>query len=327
MTAILGSINRRINSRPFDAMTTPIHTPRGRYGLVHYGVIVPGLPDPLRFFNAILILGDARIPVFDNRGYTTTTPADSAWLLLGSAAITDGFHLYSAADDGDLAADGSHLRLGGVTLERSTDCVKLAVNRPDVEIELVLEPTSAVSQFARRSGLYDHWSVLCDYRGGFTTGGEQIEVSGLCTYEYARAVNLPMPVRFFTYHVLNIDANVQVLLAEQRGPQGLPLQRSVYVRNRDGTSEELTNKFRFDVLEHAEPAVLTPDGRRMQLPRRFSWAVRDQSGRDVVTIEGISNDDFVYGLGAGYVGSYQYSGTYRGRAISGTGYVEWIDRR
>jgi hypothetical protein len=75
----------------------------------------------------------------------------------------------------------------------------------------------------------------------------------------------------------------------------------------------------FTVLEYDPEPRVTPDGRAMRLPLRFGWGAGD------VAIQGTSVGDWTYGLGAGYVGSYDYDGTFAGRAITGRAYLEYID--
>jgi hypothetical protein len=99
------------------------------------------------------------------------------------------------------------------------------------------------------------------------------------------------------------------------------------VRDVDGAATTHTRGFRHQVLEYAPQPLTTPDGHRMRMPRRFTWSVDDGSGNELISIDGVANDDFAYGLGSGYAGSYQFTGRFRGAPIAGTGYIEWIDRR
>lgn len=327
--ALSAQVNRigARNERRFDPTGTT-HTQRGRWGIVHYGVMVPGLPDPFRFLDLIVILGTARAPVFDNRALVRGTPSDSAWVLLGSGA-TDLFRPYGiAAGECMLAPDGGALAFGAdVVLRRSGREVTLHGQQDDASVDLTMRLTPAVSHFAHLPGIYDHWSVLAEYDGTFRAGGTSFAASGLCTYEYARAVNVPLPMYFFTYQIVNVDADTQVLMTEVLGPRGLPVQRAVFVRGRDGSTAVHTRGYRHEVHEYAPDPLITPDGQPMRMPRRFSWRVVDGDGVDVIAIDGESNEDFVYGMAAGYAGSYRYEGVFRGEAISGTGYQEWIDRR
>lgn len=78
------------------------------------------------------------------------------------------------------------------------------------------------------------------------------------------------------------------------------------------------------VSARSEP-LRTPDGRTMVLAARWRWAVHDDAGREVAALECTARDDWTYGLGAGYVGSFTYAGAFDGRPLEGTGYVEAIE--
>ena len=64
----------------------------------------------------------------------------------------------------------------------------------------------------------------------------------------------------------------------------------------------------------------------MRMPATVAWSARHQ-GTEVVSVSGRCNGDWVYGLGAGFVGSYDYVGTFRGESIRGTAYFEYVDLR
>jgi hypothetical protein len=84
---------------------------------------------------------------------------------------------------------------------------------------------------------------------------------------------------------------------------------------------------RLEVLEERPAPLVTPDGRTMRMPRRWRWDVRDAAGAARTALACEARDDWVYGLGAGYVGSFTYAGTHAGRPVDGAGYVEWIEVR
>jgi hypothetical protein len=323
-------LNRQagLDGRRFDP-AAPARTLGGRWGIGHYGVMIPGLPEPFRFFDAIVVLGAPRVPIFGAEALLRTTRRDAAWILTGTAALEDGFQHYSIAADCDLVEDDRHLRFADhLTIERRGREVRLQAARGDVTADLELLLTPAVSHFAHLPGIYDHWSVLARYQGSFTAGGRTEQLSGLCTYEHARAVNAALPfVTFFTYHVLNVSAATQVLMVELLGSRGIVIQRMVYVRDVDGNGTRHTRDFRHVVHAYAEEPLVTPDGFRMTMPQSFSWSVLDDDGSELVSIEGTANGDYRYGLGAGYAGSYHYTGVFRGEPIGGTAYHEWVDRR
>ncbi len=79
-----------------------------------------------------------------------------------------------------------------------------------------------------------------------------------------------------------------------------------------------------DVAEERPEPLVTPDGRTMRMPQRWSWTVRDDAGARRTTLACRALGDWTYGLGAGWVGSFAWEGEHRGRAVAGTGYVEWV---
>lgn len=331
--ALLRQVNRsgaRIG-RPFDP-ATPIGPPSGRHSWVHYGVMVPGLPEPHRTFGVMSIVGTPGVSIFANDHAITTTPGDTAYLVSASAAMRGGtFRTYSIARDCEFAADGSRIRFGDdLSITGRYPDFEVRRTHPDADVSLRLRGTDTVTYFADlRGGLYSHWSLLCEYEG--TVG--DTEASGLCTFEYARGVGLHslpvpgtpnIPTTFFSYHVLNIDDRTQVLYGEALLPGGIPVIRAANVRGLDDHGAEYTDAS-LTVHAHEAQARETPDGRRMRLPSELTIEARDASGAGVFTLDGKTNGDWAYGLGAGFVGSYDYTGTFRGRSVSGTAYMEYVD--
>jgi hypothetical protein len=311
-----------------NGSATSVAIPHGQREIVRYGVMMPNLPEPFRFFDAIVVLGTARVPTFGERSLATGDPDNTAWILTGSGVTPNDFEQYNITGQCDLSPDGTQLRFDDhLVINRTASAITLSATRPKASVQLTLNPTSAVSHFVHIPGLYDHWSLLCQAEGTFTAGRDSFTRKTLCTYEYARAVNLPLPFLFFTYQILNVDETTQVLMTEVLGPIGLPLHRTVYIRTVDGAATTHTRGYEHTVHEYSPDHLTTPDGHKMRMPKRFNWRVADDDGADLITIDGTTNDDFAYGLGAGYAGSYHYTGRCRGAPITGTGYIEWIDRR
>ena len=322
--AALGLVNRTstVHGQPFDPLT-PVPTRRGTGDIVHYGVMVPGLPEPIRFLDVIVILGTARAPIFGAPALVSGPATDAAWVLTGSGTDPDSFAQLSASRDCDLSADGAHLRFGDqLRIDRAAGRIAVRIDRPALSASLELAPTRAVSHFARIPGVYDHWSVLCRYAGEIGS----VPVSGLCTWEYAQARNLPLPFRTFAYHVLTLDDSTQALVSEVLGPGGLPVLQAVYLRHVDGRSSVHTRDFTHTVVEWTAQPLTTPDGHEMRMPHTVAWSVQDDDGAPLLDVSVIANGDFTYGLGAGYAGSCRFAGTYRGRPVEGTSYLEWISR-
>lgn len=335
---LAGVINRTAarNGRPFDVLT-PMRPPGGRRrSWAHYGVMVPGLPAPHRFFGVMSILGTPGVAIFANDHAITTTPADIVYTSSATAGMSgDQFLVHSIERDCEFRSDGSYLKFGDDPLiEGHYPKFTLHRHHRDVEIELEIHATDVVSHFAHVPGAYDHWSVLAQCRGSLRDRHGITPVETLCTVEYATGIGVHslaphtrrrLPIPFFTYHVLNIDPTTQVLLVQVLGPAGLPIQRRVYLRGLDDHGSVHTRGFDFTVTEH-QPRT-TPSGHVMRLPTRLHWQVSDNGNNPLIAIKGTSNSDYSYGLGAGFVGSYDYTGTFAGRAITGTAYMEYIDLR
>ncbi|MGW4635995.1 DUF6670 family protein [Nocardia sp. NPDC004415] len=314
---------------PFDPQT-PFHPPRGRYSTVHYGLMLPGLPAPLNFVDVIAVLGQPRIPLWRNDHLIETTDADTANLLIGAGVRFPGqFRGYQVARDMELAPDTSLVRFGeDFRLEGRYPDFTVTYRNPAFDLDLRVRATDKVSHFvALRGGLYDHWSLLCRYEGTVTHQGETIELAGLNTLEYARGVHIPLPLRFFTYQIINIDDSTQVLMVEVLGPLGVPVQRAVYLRSLTDHGGTYEDGFHFAVQRLEPTPRRTPNGLSMQLASQFSWGVNDDNGDELIEIHGTTNDDYVYGMAGGYVGSYAYTGRFRGEPITGTGYIEYLGTR
>ncbi|ARU57942.1 hypothetical protein OLMES_3922 [Oleiphilus messinensis] len=318
-----------IAGQPFSP-ATGVDIPKGLYGTVHYGIMVPGLPEPFRFLNIIVLIGQPKARLFANPHLIETSAKDTANLLVGSATATpDHFQGYSVQRDCEFKPDGSYLKFGNdLVIEGQYPNFSVVREGHDFNLQLSLRATDKIAHFSRMvGGLYDHWSILCEYQGVIEQHGEKTELQGLCTYEYARAMNVNLPFRFFTYQIINIDENTQVLMVEVLGPFNMEVQRRVYVRTLDDHGGIYSKGFDFKVHTFESEEVVTPNGVRMRLPGQFSWRVEDDEGVELITIEGDCNQDFNYGMTAGYAGSYHYKGRFKGQAISGTGYIEYIDLR
>lgn len=318
-----------LKGKPFDPFTS-FAPPQGRYGTVHYGIMVPNLPAPHNFLNIITVIGQPKIELFRNGHLITTTALDTANLLIGTSTGTpDHFNGYSVKNDCELHADGSYLRFGkDIILQGKYPHFSARREGTAFNFDLTLRATDKVAHFARLiGGLYDHWSILCEYEGCIKQKGITTPVQGLCTYEYARAVNIALPFRFFSYQIINIDERTQVLFVQVLGPMNMPVQRRIYVRSLDDHGGVYTRGFDFTVQELEAEQVVTPRGRRMRLPKKFSWHVDDDEGKELIAIEGLANGDFKYGMTGGYAGSYGYSGSFKGKPVKGTGYIEYIDCR
>ena len=317
------------NCIPFDPRT-PTHTPKGLYGCVHYGVMIPNLPAPFNFLNLLTVVGQPKVKLFRNEHLIKTKAIDTANVLIGTAVGTqDHFRGYSVKNDCKLAKDGSSLNFGNdLLLEGKYPNFHAKRQGHDFNFNLKIRATDKFADFLHINfELYNHWALLCEYEGYLEYQGQKTEIKGLCTYEYARAVNINMDIKSFTYHILNIDEKTQVLMVEAIGLLNWVYQRRVYVRSVDDHGAIYSKEFKFNVTKFEPERKITPNGLSMRLPQTFDWSVSDDNGQPLISIVGLANGDFQYGMAGGYAGSYQYEGMFKGKAIDGTGYIEYLDTR
>jgi hypothetical protein len=328
-----------LNGRPFSNAIPMVPLVGERwFSWVHYGVMVPGLPEPHRFFNVMAILGTTGAVCFDNDPAIRTTARDTAYVISTTSATPErAFRSYSLTQECELSADGSRLRFGeDLVIEGSYPRYQLHRDLGTVTVDLELELTDKVAYFVRAPRVYDHWSLLARCHGAIRDRDGAVEIEGLGTFEYARGAGLyslagvrpprwlKVPVTRFTYQVLNVDATSQLLLTEV-GRRGGIAMRGAYERGLEDYGG-MRPRAEMTITQRRTQPAITPDGREMQLPARWTWNVSE--GRDAVSsivLECVASDDWIHGLGAGYAGSFTYSGAYRDTAVDGVGYVEYID--
>jgi hypothetical protein len=318
-----------INGEPFDPAKTSMIPQHGKYTTVHYGIMIPNLPEPFRFLNLLTVLGQPRIKLWRNEHLIKTTARDTANLLVGTGVATpEHFSGYSIEKDCDIRPDASFLRFGSdLTIAGTYPNFTATRVGKDFNLEITLRATDKVAHFTHVIGeLYDHWAILCEYEGILEYQQQQTPIQGLCTFEYARGADINLPFQFFTYQIININAHTQALFVEVLGPLSSLLQRRVYIRSLTDHGAIYEKHVQFTVHELEAEIKVTPDGAQMKMPKRFSWQVH-YDGREILVIDAHGNNDFCYGMAAGYAGSYQYTGRFQGADIKGMGYIEYMGRR
>lgn len=184
---------------------------------------------------------------------------------------------------------------------------------------------------------YDHLSLLGRYTGWIRTSDARVDVSGAGNIEYARCVGpyalrdrlLPWrykaPVDFFTYHVVELSADAQLLFCRV-GMLGDRVGDLVQFRTLSGdgdwrVNEVATDRTFYEVLEYQDIPTVDSVGRHeMLMPRRFRLGVRDR-----VTVVGTYDTPGHFGVGLGYIAGYRAQVDIDGRHIDTRGYAEFVD--
>ncbi|MFD6397478.1 DUF6670 family protein [Nocardia sp. NPDC060249] len=303
-----------------------------RYGWTHYGVMIPDLPEPHRYFSTMIITGLPGATALDNDHAVTTSPRDTATVSVSTAAPgAEFFRAYSMTGDCDLRADGSLLNFGDdIVISGTYPNLHVSVNTETLTAQLRLRGTGQVAWFAR-TPVYDHLSLCVEYDGWIGTGADRTEVSGVGTFEYAACAGLhglrdrPLtaaakaPIDFFTYHVIAVDDRSHLLLVDVHA-MGEPLTTMAYHRTAGASTWVTHENVRFEVTEYATDTTTDPYGEQMRLPVRFRWT----AGTELV-VEGTIDSPPRFGVGRGYILGYRCEGTYRGTAFRSRGYMEYID--
>ena len=326
------------STQPFTA--SGIMRPEGagkRYGMVHYGIFIPGLPEPFRYCNIMTLLGATGTIVMDNDFLLADPPSDTATFLCSTAEGKDHhYQAYSIANDcrreeGDvLVSFGDNLVITG-----SFPNYQAMVAYDNFQLTLDIRCTDTVSWFVRNA-IYDHFSLLASCSGTLTQNGQTLDIQDHpCTFEYARSASpyaltrraIPdvwkLPADFFTYQIINLTDDIQLLLTDVRS-LGRTAFKGVHVRTRGGEASIHVEDVSLEVIEYQPDMAVAPDGNTMRLPLRFRWRVGRQDA-EVLDIECRIASAWRFGHGRGYVSSYVFEGRYQGQAVGGDGYIEYID--
>ena len=326
------------DGKPFPASYAlkPYHQSK-RIGWSHYGVMIPDLPAPHQFFSIMSVIGTPGALAFDADHALKASPRGNATAVMGTAAThPQQFAGYSIAQDCQFSEHGSHIQFGNhIVITGQYPSYQVVARAQDFELAIQVKNTDKVSWFVK-TPVYDHLSLLSTYQGTVSYKGEVQQVSGLCTFEHAACVSpyllrdkpipshLKVPLDFFTYQIINLDENTQLLLNDTR-LNDVKIVSKAFLRGLTQYNQSYAAEF--EVLTYQPEPAIAPDGVRMRLPQTLRWLVKNHDGNTLLTITGTVDTAFTYGLGTGYVGAYHYAGQYADKAIQGRGYIEYIDRR
>ena len=325
--------------KPFDepAILVP-NVDSTRFGWTHYGVMIPDLPEPHRFFSVMSLIGATGSLAFDNDFALVDEPRRNASVVVGTAASYPGhFGNYSTARDFVSRPDGSLLQFGQeLTIVGRYPHYHLTGRFGGVEADLRLTNTDRVNWFFR-SPVYKHLSLLTEYRGTFTEpSGRRSDVAGLCAFEYGACPSpyqvlskplprsLKAPLDLFVYQIINLGPDDQVLLSHHH-IGGRPMITTALHRGRDDHGRGF-DRAEFRVEQYRAAPEETPYGIPMRVPAVTRFTAWDDD-RVVLDVTAELDTTLTFGLGSGFVTGFAHESTWRGERIAGRGYMEYIDRR
>lgn len=338
-TKLLGAVAPHVQASLPRDYNFDAHVFHSQFASTHYGIMIPDLPEPYRYLSYASVIGNvgAKITKISPK-LTNLAPENTATLVHGTALcdVKEAYRIYDI--EYQLKFQQSPFRIDFAedsALYEEDGSYRLVSNLEDLKVDLTLKPTDALTWFAH-SFVYQHFSVLMHYEGTLTQQGKTIQISGLCTLEHWKVVALSMlpkvflppqftlPMTSFSYQVINLNDEEQLVLAFV-GALGQPAYTAVSYRHVDGRSTQY-EQAEFEVIASKTESLMTPDGHAMEVPQSFRW-VAHHEGEKILDILAVVDTPYCYGLAAGYVGSYQWTGEIKGQKAEGRGYLEFIDRR
>lgn len=316
------------NNQALFPLNLRYHGPKGRFKIIHQGLMIPNLPEPLHFLSFSSLIGQPNVPMLRNQDAIQTTALDTVAVITSTSPHMVGhFSRYSLEQDCQFNHDdycfGDKERLYG-----SFPHFRLMRDDNELSVNLDIETKPVISHFNKmKLGLFEHWSLLCACKGEVIYKGQMYSIDQLGSFEYAKAINIPyLPLCFFTYQIINLKNKRQLLLMQIRNNFNQIIQSKIYIRDLNSSTSKMFDENVHFKVHRVYPQVTTPNHQQMYLPREFEWNYVDKQTTIRVCAE--SRGDFKFGLAAGYVGSFNYQVIIDGEINDGqAGYCEYIDCR
>ncbi|HEU0191793.1 MAG TPA: DUF6670 family protein [Mycobacterium sp.] len=192
-------------------------------GMVHYGIMIPDLPDPHRILANLILIGYSGFQAWDDDAVLRSNARHTVTVAHGTAATTGDPLLVLNRNDTELRPEKGVLRFGDnyeITIDYPHFRLRSALNGIEADIELTA--TGDVSWVAS-SRMYWRLTYLCRHTGTVRAGANTTAVSGLGSWEYGSGylpymelprplpARLKLPIDFFTYHLITLDAESQLM--------------------------------------------------------------------------------------------------------------------
>lgn len=319
--------SKQLNQASFP-LKLDYHPQRGRFKIIHQGLMIPDLPAPLHYLSFLSLIGQPNIPMLRNPSAIQTTALDTATVISSCSANMAG-HYATYSIENDCNFEPNFYQFANKeTLQGDFPFFRLTRADDELGLDLQIQTTPIISHFTKfKLGMFDHWSLLCHCQGNVIYKGQNYAIDAMGAFEYARAINIPyLPLCFFTYQIINLQNQRQLLLAQIRNNFNQIMQSRIYLRDAKTAQTEMFDENVYFKILRVYPKVKTPNHQEMYLPREFSWVFQNENRKIEVHAE--SRGDYKFGLAAGYVGSFKYYVNIDGIEETGeSGYCEYIDCR
>jgi len=130
--------------------------------------MIPDLPEPFRYLSWASVIGYVGFTITDMEYQMSSRgKGDTGSLVHGTALSTtqEAYKTYSVQDDIKFTQNPFAVNFDDQSiLYEDGDEYFLVTNREDLQVEIRLKPTKAISWFAH-GAIYKHFSVLMEYEG------------------------------------------------------------------------------------------------------------------------------------------------------------------
>ena len=305
------------------------HGPNQKYKIIHQALVIPNLPAPIRYLNFSSLIGKPNLPIFQNTSLTKQQAANTASVIASISPHMTGHSNHYAVLEECFFSEQSFYYSDREKIDGKLPHIHLHRHDPELSFDMDIQSTHQISYFKRMQlGLYEHWSLLVRCRGQLSYQNQIYEINHLGSYEYARTVKLPyFPISFLVYQVINLENGCQLLLLQLRDRFNHILQSRLYLRDINLDHSQCFDQNVQFFIYRVFPCVKTPHGKSMYLLREFEWRSQNVDGAQI-SILGTCRGDYKFGLGEGYVGSFDYEIYINNQDEKGEGgYIQYIDCR
>jgi hypothetical protein len=286
--------------------------------------------------NTIILVGLVNLPMFSHDEFLSgesavvNDPRRLTTLMTSTAAEGQHFYRpYDSTEDCSFPESGTPLRWSDdfSIAHESSNSVRVSGTFPTWSFNITLELIDRVVWFVK-APVYDHFSVPVRVRG--TIANQSVDTYG--AIEYARAKIAPgilggVEGDLFTYHVVQLHADTQLLLG-QIETKGKTYVRYAHIRSLRESPSAIESygpkEVSLDIPVFDRDLRVDSHGRNMRTPREFRFRIAAKGGRKVLDLRCVINTPLREGLGRGYAGGYECTGSFKGKPISGSGLFEWI---
>ncbi|WP_130802658.1 DUF6670 family protein [Acinetobacter ihumii] len=305
------------------------------YSCSRYGFNFPNLIAPCHYLNISATFGMTGLLCYDSPLLHQHSPRQHANVFISTGLNNEPLlQHYGLVGDEVIQTPDKILFGRELLIEGNYPEFQIKGHYDHIEFQLQINVGRQAS-WLMKSPVYDHFSLMMHYQGHFNLQGEQIEVAGMGSFEFARAatphllIEQPLslidkiPVNFMTYQIMNLDDQTQLIL-HKVDIAGKPMNYKAYIRHKSGLCD-VFDDVEFQVTDYLDKPTMSRLGEYTLLPKTFEWKIFDHSADLFLEIQAEVKTEYQFGLGLGYVAAFEFKILNDEHMHSGQGYMEYID--